>query len=82
MGRKVNRKADEKRRRKIRAKLIQLGVNQTDIARRLGIRPCVVFNVVAGRDSSRRVVQALIESGVPESYFRECRRKKDGKQGT
>jgi len=39
--------------------LIELGISQVSIARKLGISRAVVCSVIAGRDTSRRVQEAV-----------------------
>jgi hypothetical protein len=70
---KRQKKKDELRRRNIRAAMVRRGIIGAEISRKLGISRQMVSNVVAGRDVSGRVVQALIDAGVPAKYFQEAR---------
>lgn len=76
---KLNKKALDKRRRKIRAVLLRRGIASRKIADDLGVNPSLIANVIAGRKTSRKVIEALIKAGVPESYFREAGNGTDGK---
>lgn len=58
--------------REIKAKLILLGVKQNDIAKNLGVPRQNVCDVIAGRKTSARIEQAIIEAGVPERLLK-CR---------
>lgn len=51
--------------REIKMKLMRAGVKQTDIARDLRVSRQTVCDVIAGRKTSARIKQAIIEAGVP-----------------
>lgn len=80
MRSKRNKKADEKRRRKIRAVMVRKGIVGAEIARRLEVSRQHVTNVIAGRFSSKRVEAELVGAGVPAEYFREAEHGQVGMQ--
>jgi transcriptional regulator with XRE-family HTH domain len=50
----------------IKARLIEMGIGQTSIAKKLGISPQAVTRVLYGQSRSRRIEDAIAEStGVP-----------------
>ena len=62
-------KQNQERREKILAAMAEKGVTQTEIARQIEVCLPTVCHVIAGRFTSRRVVSALIEAGVPKELF-------------
>jgi len=54
----------------IKAYLARKGIRQNDLAKALNISRQVVCDVIAGRKTSARVVEALIEAGVPERLLK------------
>lgn len=60
-------KAEKKK--KILAAMGKKGLSQTDIARQLRLRVQSVSHVIAGRATSRRIVNALVKAGVPKELF-------------
>lgn len=59
------------RQRKIRAAMVRRGIKGNAIARQLNITPPAVYMIISGRKNSRRVVEALIEAGVPAKLFND-----------
>lgn len=55
----------------IKAELARRGVTQASIARKLGLATGTVSNCIQGRFVSKRIIDALVESGVPKSLFDE-----------
>lgn len=70
---------NQKRQRQIRAAMILRGISGADIARRLGITSNAVCIVIAGRGKSRRIIEALVEAGVPEKLVRHLTGKREAK---
>ena len=56
--------------RLIRGEMARRGIVGADIARRLGITRQQVSQVILGKRTSKRVVDALIAAGIPERLFR------------
>lgn len=50
----------------IRIWLMRKGVQQTHIARDLGVGKTLVSETISGKRNNRRVLRALLELGVPE----------------
>lgn len=49
-----------------RARLIEHGIRQATLARRMGLKPCTVGGVIAGYRFSKRIQQAIAEAiGLP-----------------
>ncbi len=61
----------EKRARKIKSEMVLRKIVGAEVARSLGISQQVVSDVIYGKATSARVVQALIEAGVPAKLFNE-----------
>ncbi len=64
-------KRNEAEIRKIKAKLITLGIRQKDIADSLCISRATVNHVIAGKRTSRKVAAYLKEyCGIPEEWLK------------
>jgi hypothetical protein len=63
----MSKKVD--RRNQIRSEMVLRGIKAAQIARDLGVTRQHVTLVIAGRSTSKRVVEALIEAGVPKRLF-------------
>jgi predicted transcriptional regulator len=58
--------------RKISAAMKLRGITCVDIGKKLGVSGSMVSMVIHGRATSQRVVEALIEAGVPERLFKKA----------
>lgn len=56
---------------KIRTLMIQKNIKQSDIAKKLGITPSAVNQVISGVRNTQRIKAALIQSGVPDIWLNQ-----------
>ena len=64
-------KSNNKRIREIKAALMRKGLTQADIATGLGVSQQSVSLVIRGKSTSARIIQALVEAGVPENLLKD-----------
>jgi predicted transcriptional regulator len=51
--------------------LLDKGLSQVDIAKRLGLTTSVISDVIRGERTSRRIYECLLEIGCPERFLRK-----------
>jgi transcriptional regulator with XRE-family HTH domain len=56
---------------KIRTLMIQKNIRQSDIAKKLGITPSAVNQVISGVRNTQRIKAALIQAGVPDIWLKQ-----------